>query len=448
MIQKLERVLLFSIIFFLPVQLGKHFWPAFSYVEGLRIDYLSPTLYFTDILIGLLFIVWFFCHPEFISGSHKMLKRVQHDSLKKVFWEKWLLVVLVIFIILGIVSSLSPLAGWYKFLKIVEFSFLGFYAATKLKIKKDLPLILVLLSIGVAFESILAIAQFIQKSSLGGPLWFLGERMFSGQTPGIANANIDGRLILRPYATFSHPNVLAGYLVIAMTFLLFDFKKIFSGVILVLGTIALLLTLSRVAIVLWAVIAVLWLTAYFKKKRVIGLLVVLVCIGSILLTPLSSRFTSLVDSDRETITRRQELNMAAVEMFKKSPVVGVGLNNFLVNLPEYQKPTSGPARNALHSNAGGPLWMQPAHNIYLLILAETGIVGFVFFLWFLRKTYIMIKDKGLRIKKKNKKVSLIVYHSSFIIVLALGFFDHYLFTQQQGQLLLALTAGLLWCQDS
>jgi hypothetical protein len=48
---KLSNILAGLIIFFSATQLGYHFWPLSSLVYGIRIDYLSPTLYFLDCLI-------------------------------------------------------------------------------------------------------------------------------------------------------------------------------------------------------------------------------------------------------------------------------------------------------------------------------------------------------------------------------------------------------------
>ena len=36
--------------FLLPSQLGKHYFFSFSYLSGIRVDYLAPTLYMTDII--------------------------------------------------------------------------------------------------------------------------------------------------------------------------------------------------------------------------------------------------------------------------------------------------------------------------------------------------------------------------------------------------------------
>src|SRR5258708_5835258 len=55
----LERFLLSFTLLLLPTQFGRHFWPDFAFVQGQRSDYLSPTIYFTDIFITLLLLIWF-----------------------------------------------------------------------------------------------------------------------------------------------------------------------------------------------------------------------------------------------------------------------------------------------------------------------------------------------------------------------------------------------------
>ena len=51
-----SKLLIWLIVFFLPSQLGLHFWPSFSRAAGIRLDYLSPTLYFVDLLL-LVFVI-------------------------------------------------------------------------------------------------------------------------------------------------------------------------------------------------------------------------------------------------------------------------------------------------------------------------------------------------------------------------------------------------------
>src|SRR4030042_1660251 len=71
--------------------------------------------------------------------------------------------------------------------------------------------------------------------------------------------------------------------------------------------------------------------------------------------------------DSESISVRNELNIRAIQLIERAPLFGVGLGNFLTRLPEIL-----PSRTIY--------FLQPVHNTYLLMLSETGIVGFLFFI--------------------------------------------------------------------
>src|SRR5260221_12343343 len=57
LLQSSQNKLFFLILLLLPTQFGRHFWPSFSFVLGQRVDYLTPILYLTDILIVLFVIL-------------------------------------------------------------------------------------------------------------------------------------------------------------------------------------------------------------------------------------------------------------------------------------------------------------------------------------------------------------------------------------------------------
>lgn len=421
----------------MPTQLGKHFWPDFSIVSGIRVDYLSPTLYVTDILIFVLFVLCVF------SGISNL-----KNQISKMAFTYWKLVILVIFLVIGISFSKNPLAGAFGLLKFLELLFLGFYVAINFK-KYELKNILLLFSAGIIFESLLAIAQYLEQASLGNIFYWFGERTFNLTTPGIANASLNGSLILRPYGTFSHPNVLAGYLTIVMTLIIFNFKFSmksqfsilnFKTLLLIIslafGTIALFLTLSRIAILLWLIVFGSWFAAkiYTKLKTKFPIFYILLFVFSLLLvsfmfanSSFRYRFTNINLSD-ESVVQRENLTRSSISMIKEHPIFGVGLNNFLGNLPSYQMP---------HPSL---FYLQPVHNLFLLVTSETGIIGLIFFLWFLYRTY-------LRIKLKKYILRNTCYILLFSILL-LGMFDHYFFTLQQGQLLLALVFGLCWSKTN
>ena len=436
--RNLQKLIYFSIILFLPTQLGLHFWPFWSYVSGIRVDYLSPTIYFTDVLTFLLFplvILNLFQDPR----QKKILKRVQNDIFKN-----WKLIAVIAFLLIGVISSKSPQAGMYGILKFLEFCFFCFYTAGFMQKKKHLQQVIILFSFGVLFETFLAGMQYVHQGSMNGLFYFLGERAFTSQTPGIANATINGSLLLRPYGTFPHPNVLAGYLTIAMAMVIFNFqflifnqisnlKKLIFLTTLLIGTIALFLTMSRIAILLWIIIVMLNLFQHLMFSRTrfrnkFGMTVLLILVATIfLLSPLRFRFGDFRLAD-ESVVARAQLMQTAIAMIRAHPVFGVGIDNFLQNVSEYQKLTT---QVSLFS------YLQPVHNIFFLIASEVGIAGLLGVLVFLGKTISHLK--------KKKEFSIFNFQFSILaIVLFLGMFDHYFLTLQQGQLLFAFVLGFCW----
>jgi O-antigen ligase len=158
------------------------------------------------------------------------------------------------------------------------------------------------------------------------------------------------------------------------------------------------------------------------------MLVLLIVIGGFLFSSTTPRLRAFGKIQPESLTLRQDLNIAAIEMIKKSPIIGVGLGNFLVRLPEF------------YQGKGQVRFLQPAHNIYLMIAAETGLVGLGLFLWFLFLTYRHLRGVPQAQHHLGGGNVLI----ALISILLLGFFDHYFYTLQQGQLLATLILSLAW----
>jgi len=405
--------LYYLLILFLPTQLGKHFWPNFSFVLGSRIDYLSPTLYTTDILlIALLAFVFLrkriHIHPYFSST--------------------------ILFISFSIFFSQSTPAGWYWLAKFLEMSFLVWYVKnTPNKIVVGL-----LLACGVIFESILSIVQIFHQGSLGGVLYFFGERSFVASTPGIANASVAGELVLRPYGTFSHPNMLAGYFVITMLFVAYFLARsnkalqviLFSS--LIFGTIGLTLTLSRTSILAWILVGLIGIAITFHKRISRNILILCSTIGTAFLLsivffpPIIFRLLSF--SFGESFVERIGLAQSAMKMIVTHPLFGVGPNNFISSLSFFSK---------------NSFVLQPVHNVYLLVAAELGLPGlllFCGFLWTLIKKFYFVWRKSL-IPERNRQLPLAL---ALFAILFSAFFDHYFLTLQQGQLLFAICIGLIF----
>jgi len=403
---KLQQRLFWLLVFLLPVQFGRHFWPEWSYVMGLRIDYLSPTIYLTDILMVAILGLWGLEKWRMENGEW----RITVKNLRKLIFP----VSIFVFLLVNSFLAQNQGAALYKFAKIIEFSLLGLYVA---KNNYTLYAICHTLPLAIIYSSLIAVTQFLKQASLGGVFWWLGERTFNAGTPGIAKAIVNGQLIMRPYATFPHPNVLAGFVLVSL--MLIGVRRQVSGVrrflywlAIVLGIVAILISFSRSAWVVGLLIG-LWLVR--KKPLLFTVYCLLSTVGVI-------AWLAPYFSTDEAFFQRLQLIKTAWLMIQTTPLVGVGLNNFIVRLPDFWQMT------------GFTYWLQPVHNIFLLIMAETGLVGLLIFLWFLFLTY--------------KKLSIIHYPLSIALsaILALGLFDHYWLTLQQSQLLFAIILGLAWAK--
>jgi len=371
------QTILFLTILFLPTQLGKHFWPDFAYVGGFRLDYLSPTLYLTDLLI--------FCH---LAINHQILKKILHPHRPTL--------VLLGFIFLNLLFSLNPLAGLFLWLRWVIYLL---FSLTLLRQK--LSDILFPLSLSVLVVVGLAAIQIILQHSLGGVFYYLGERDFGLLTPMVAKVNFFGRLFLRPYATFSHPNSLAGFLLLALILLRHSRNK-FPPFLSALGVI---LSLSKTGIIT----LVLYLSGLFKTGTLLLIifLPLLILIYAPVTPSLSARLPQL---------------QPALHSIRQYPIFGVGLGGFysslLSELPQYQIT---------------PANLQPVHNLPLLMLSEIGLVGVA-----------LIVIVFLRLRLLSHPLLL----QATSIILLTGGFDHYWWTLPQNKLILLITLVLLYKIDT
>lgn len=417
MTHRFERALFFLTVFFLPFQVGKHFWPSFSYISGIRVDYISPTLHFFDITILLLVLVYFF-------------RLIQNRKFKR---PNLFFVIFLIYLALLSFFAASFELHLLGLLSILEAIFLGFYTAQNFK-KKDIPdlvLILVVCSIAV---SIVAIEEFLKQSSLGGIFYFLGERNFNFSTIGIATFNFNGGKLLRPYSTFPHPNVLSFFLLFSfvITSLNLTLKKINRKTLLVLSSLTLssiviFISFSRVSIFLYILFLVLLIyrSKITYKKFLFSLVFIFFALFIILF---SSRF--LGAGLFKNFSDREEIASITFEIIQKNPLLGTGFNNYFIYEGQLQKKIT-------------PTFLQPAHNIYLLLVVETGILGTAGVL-----VFVILTIENLLQKIKNKNVIEKSFYTGLFFLLCgtlfIGIFDHFILTLSQGLLLTALIVGFSW----
>jgi O-antigen ligase len=143
-----------------------------------------------------------------------------------------------------------------------------------------------------------------------------------------------------------------------------------------LGGVALVLTLSRggwLAFILS--ITILGVLAWYRGwlRPIIPLVGVVVAVLAFFMfqDTLVSRLTG---DDEGSTQSRVPLMGIAFRMIQDHPVLGVGTNNYAFVLSEYITPDVSQE------------WLFVVHNKYLLVLAETGPVGLITYLWFLLAT--------------------------------------------------------------
>lgn len=381
----------------------------------MRIDYLSPTIYLTDLLIIAVLLLWL---------KEKWTER----KFKKIFFADWkkgaVFIIGFVFLLINCFWAKNRPAAFYKLAKICEFFFLGCYLVKeKITLKQISPV----LTLAVVFSSLIGLGQFLRQSSLNGIFWWFGERTFSLTTPGIARAIWRDHYFLRPYATFSHPNSLAGFLLVSLVMIppfLKNQKYFFPALFLILIT--LILTFSRTVWLAGIIVLLISVLRILVKKQIafkkIIILAGLFSLSSFLLASFFLKIMPPFFWEEESFLRRQNLVFLTLKIICQSPFSGVGLNNYL------------PALSVLISQNENVYWLQPVHNIFLLIAGETGLIG-LFITALLLKNFLE--------KRKNNYFLFL----AFLIVLLTGTTDHYWLTLQQNQILLTLLIGLSLSSD-
>lgn len=397
-------------------------------MNGIRLDYLSPAFYISDFLIILL-----------ILSSYKevFLKKSVTFFLSHRFFVLFLLV-----LVIPLLYSFSSLALLFGILKVCEFLYVGLYVSTMVS-KRDMgTLTEVFVSVAI-LESILAILQFVNQGSLNGVFYFVGERFYTLSSVGIAAMNTSQGLMVRPYGTFPHPNVLAFFLFMGVVFSSYAMhhakglrRYVFLLALLILEA-GLFITFSRTVLfinVLFLLYAFGYVSLKESRRKIKNILFVifLLIFTTLYIAFNYTRFLHL-SGITQSIIPRYDLILLSLSAIASSPFFGVGLNNFYYF-------------EALHQTDFSSIYLQPVHNIFLLVASQLGIVGlslFLYFLWVGLVSALKSVKRNYRLFSTDE-IPLVLLLS----ILFVGFFDHFFLTVQQGELLTALVLGLLFSKNS
>ncbi len=282
----------------------------------------------------------------------------------------------------------------------------------------------------MTLEALLGLLQVLSQSRWG--LGFLGEPSLTPDTAHLAKISWGSFTWIRAYGTFPHPNILGGFLVVSLlaTFLYNPTRRHEREILLALQFAGLIATCSRSALLALSCSLVLlcfWYANKLKKenKAVLGTLTGIFLIEMILLFWSRGTFPW---NDPALLSRWSGYK-EAFALFQQYPL-GVGWNHYTLFLDQST------------AMALQPWDYQPVHNVYLLALAETGLLGFVVALvaivLVIKKMFLLHKTLSTPELAFKKRVFTLIGLSVVII----GLFDHYWMSLEQGRLLLVLLWGM------
>lgn len=331
-------------------------------------------------LIGVITIFSYFVNRPYRNSIKWNLSTVEMISLIFIIW---------VIISHPEASILGATRSWA--LTFLQLWLLLWMARQFIQTKTEHHAMMIILALGIIISGIVAILQVGSLSALSI------ENRAEGLSGG---ANTAARYFL--------------YGIIILFYLQGENKKkrikwlIQIGCIILL-TVALFLTESRSVLLLLLFFAFLQIIHLLSKKQNSTILIILVMAIIFLLInqtkistlKLGNIVTSIVNGS-DTVGYRYTLWNAGIKMALDHPLAGVGIGKFGQTLPHYW-----PIDKTILANT--------AHNTYIEVLAETGIIGFTIFISLLVVTIL----KYVKIIKKSDKPFPEIYGTWLILLVVL-----------------------------
>jgi O-antigen ligase len=361
----------------------------------------------------------------FVFVANWIINGIPKDKMRKSFVFSFLFLVIASS---GYIIANDRQMFSYAILRLSEAIFLLFVLS---KTRFNFFKIATSFVISILIHASIGIYQFFSQNIVANKYLGIAGQISSNYGVSVLK-NSTGRF-LRAYGGMPHPNMLGGFIVVAILFLFIVFVKKYSKTnslikialclsLHILNT-GLILTFSRSAY-LALFISILPIFFYFIYKKqfyTIKLFVIIFClsffVNFVVFNDLiiARMFSSDISSDVSGI-ERLELNKQAIFIIKNNLLLGVGLGNyvphaFLSNIEQLD------------------IWQyQPVHNIFLLILSEMGIFGLLMFLFILIFCFIE--------NMTNKNIYSFFVINIIIAILVISCLDHYFITSFSGLVLL------------
>ena len=436
-------------------------------------EYGTFALYGTEILLLILvvlnLIVW--------------IKKTKEQKSKKTnMFNKLFSCFLVFLFMVACLTIFWAQDSWlvlFKFVTLLEgFMFFWLIISARVKFRK---LAWAIVLSGLA-QAGLGIWQFLGQEIVGNK--WLGMATQIPMDGGVSVVGTVLRRWLRAYGSLPHPNILGGWLVVGLVLCVGLYEDayrrlrvmwseernmkrekrkrdgflILNIVILlccyIVTLFGLLCTFSRGAWVAMTIAILLYcFIAFFGKYKIrrvvavklliVGLLIVAV-FGFTFSEPFLARVTGEGRLENKSIEERINGYKEAREILDQNWLGGVGLGNYTLYMynRDVEQKNTGSFDSSLHSSLRiSTLFRdyQPVHNLWLLVWAELGVFGLLFF----AAITLSIINYQLSIIRKIKDNSwTLISLMTLLTVIILSFFDHYFWSLYFGVMVWWMVLGL------
>jgi O-antigen ligase len=330
----------------------------------------GPVLYLSDIPFLILMVYWLF--------------EIIHKN-RKVYFPKsnWMALAFVAWAGLSVLKA--PLFSYalFDFLRLIKLYLIYLYIANNILSKTELKTLVSFFLLGVIFQGFICLYQFVSQdvSHIFGNVF--GQQDFYSQE-GVKKYQSFfsvfgswGSSLKRASGTVGPINAQAQFFVFLLPLALLLWltakrfrNQAFNLFVFVIGLLGLIVTFSRGGLIgliagVSAALLFSWIMRLISNRKFLVILFICLFLSTIFIPKLFQ----YISTRPEAAIARLHFMKVAVNIIKDHPIIGVGLNNNLIAVSEYDPNT---------------YFMQlPTHNYYLLIATETGIPGLVFFFGFL-----------------------------------------------------------------
>jgi O-antigen ligase len=272
---------------------------------------------------------------------------------------------------LSILVARNRTLGGYELALLIQTLLLFVYIVTTVRTREDIQTIAIALTAALFMESVFIVGLRLTGSSVN----IAGLTSHSDPAVAGSTARLGG--------TIGAPNTAAAFLCLLLPLTAGLLASPVSRAVrwlclatLPIGVIALIVTESRGGLISLGISALVLVVVVTRRGLVpvrsviVGLAVVALAIVPLWGT-VTSRFTT---NDQGSASSRLTLATLASNMIRDHPLLGVGLNNVSLNVPDY----AGPEYDGT--------FVYTVHNKYLLVWSEAGLLALLAFVWFLGAT--------------------------------------------------------------